>query len=97
MPDEYQAISLKHWRNIFGQGWKPIEGTDLYAWYFTKSKYFNALMQVAVVHGEAVPFDCLGATCVLVHKPKTPKQQKKILAAHEKYVTTPFKLWRGVQ
>eukprot|EP00957_Ditylum_brightwellii_P126156 9617846-Ditylum_brightwellii.AAC.1 len=31
MPEEYQAESLKHWKNIFGLGWKPIEGTDLYA------------------------------------------------------------------
>eukprot|EP00957_Ditylum_brightwellii_P091790 6988953-Ditylum_brightwellii.AAC.1 len=93
MPEEYQAESLKHWWNIFGQGWKPIDGIKLYAWYFTKNKYFNALMKVAVVEGKAVPFHCLGATYVLVHKPKTAKQRKKILAAHEKYVTTPFKLW----
>eukprot|EP00957_Ditylum_brightwellii_P116920 8919411-Ditylum_brightwellii.AAC.2 len=29
MPEEYRAESLKHWQNIFGQGWKPINGAKL--------------------------------------------------------------------
>eukprot|EP00957_Ditylum_brightwellii_P129611 9887405-Ditylum_brightwellii.AAC.1 len=97
MPEEYRAELLKHWKSIFGMGWKPLDGTDLYAWYFTNSKYFNALMQIAIVNGEAIPFYCLGTKCVLVHKPKTAKQRKNILNAHKKFATTPYKLWRGVR
>eukprot|EP00957_Ditylum_brightwellii_P071376 5426295-Ditylum_brightwellii.AAC.1 len=33
MPEEYHIELLKHWKSIFGMGWKPIDSTDLFAWH----------------------------------------------------------------